>query len=336
VTQELLARARAGDGRAFGQLVDPFRRELQVHCYRMLGSAQDAEDALQETLLAAWQGLRGFEERASLRTWLYRIATSRCLNALRSASRRPRSGPPVSGLNLPEPSGLGEVVWLQPYPDLLLEGVPADAPGPEARYQASEAISLAFITAVQLLPARQRAVLILRDVLGYSTREVADMLDSSEQAIASALKRARATLRQERNRSDESLPPPAPNSPAEQQLVAAFTRAYSTADVQGLVAILTEDVRVSMPPWPFQYRGRDLAAQFHTAVTFREGRTYRLIATRANGQPAFGLYTKDPHALVLHANGLMVLTLAGDHISALTRFDNSVLPSFGLPRTLPS
>jgi RNA polymerase sigma-70 factor (TIGR02960 family) len=334
VTQELLARARAGDGRAFGQLVDPFRRELQVHCYRMLGSAQDAEDAMQETLLAAWQGLDGFEQRASLRTWLYRIATSRCLNALRSASRRPKSGPPVTGLNLPEPSGLGEVVWLQPYPDLLLEDVPANAPGPEARYQASEAISLAFITTVQLLPPRQRAVLILRDVLGYSTREVAGMLDSSEPSAASALKRARATLRRELAPSQE--PPPRPNSPAEQELVAAFTRAYSTADVQGLVAMLTEDVRVSMPPWPFQYRGHELAAQFHTAVTFREGRTYRLIPTRANGQPAFGLYTKDPHALVLHANGLMVLTLAGDHISALTRFDNSVLPSFGLPRTLPS
>ena len=336
VNNELLARARAGDGRAFGQLVDPFRRELQVHCYRMLGSAQDAEDALQETLLAAWQGLGGFEQRASLRTWLYRIATSRCLNALRAAGRRPRSGSPVSGLDLPEPSGLGEVVWLQPYPDLLLEGVPADASSPEARYQASEAISLAFITAVQLVPARQRAVLILRDVLGYSTREVADMLDSTEQAIASALKRARATLRQDTSQSADHLPPPAPNSPAEQKLVAAFTHAYSTADVEGLVAILTEDVRVSMPPWPFQYRGRELAAQFHTAVTFREGRTYRLIPTRANGQPAFGLYTRDPHAMVLHANGLIVLTLAGDHISALTRFDNSVLPSFGLPRTLPS
>jgi RNA polymerase sigma-70 factor (ECF subfamily) len=336
VNQELLVRARAGDGRAFGQLVDPFRRELQVHCYRMLGSAQDAEDALQETLLAAWQGLRGFEERASLRTWLYRIATSRCLNALRSAGRRRRSGPPVSGLDLPEPSGLGEVVWLQPYPDLHLEGVPAEAPGPEARYQTSEAISLAFITAVQLLPARQRGVLILRDVLGYSTREVAEMLDSTEQAIASALKRARATLRQELSRSDDHLPPPAPNSPAEQKLVAAFTHAYSTADVQGLVALLTEDVEVTMPPWPFQYRGPDLAAQFHTTVTFREGRTYRLIPTRANGQPAFGLYTKDPHARVLHANGVMVLTLAGEQISALTRFDNSVLPSFGLPRTLPS
>jgi RNA polymerase sigma-70 factor (ECF subfamily) len=179
-------------------------------------------------------------------------------------------------------------------------------------------------------------VLILRDVLGYSTREVADMLDSTEQAVASALKRARATLRQELSRSDDCPPPPAPNSPAEQELVAGFTRAYSTADVRGLVAMLTEDVRVSMPPWPFQYHGRELAAQFHSAVTFRERRTYRLIPTRANGQPAFGIYTKDPHALVLHANGLMVLTLAGDHISALTRFDNSVLPSFGLPRTLPS
>jgi Sigma-70, region 4 len=189
---------------------------------------------------------------------------------------------------------------------------------------------------VQLLPARQRAVLILRDVLGYSTREVADVLDSSEQAIASALKRARATLRQELSQSAHHRPPPAPNSSAEQQLVAAFTDAYSTADVHGLIAILTEDVRVSMPPWPFQYRGRDLAAQFHIAVTFRDGRTYRLIPTRANGQPAFGLYTEDPHARVLHANGLMVLTLAGEYISALTRFDNSVLPSFALPRTLPS
>jgi RNA polymerase sigma-70 factor (TIGR02960 family) len=336
VNEQLLARARAGDDHAFAQLVEPFRRELQLHCYRMLGSAQDAEDALQETLLAAWQGLGGFEERASVRTWLYRIATTRCLNALRSASRRPRSGPPVSGLDLPEPSQLGEVLWLQPYPDLLLEGIPAHGPGPEARYQASEAVSLAFITAVQLLPARQRAVLILRDVLGYSTREVAEMLDTTEQATASALKRARATLRQELGQSGDTPPPPAPNSPAEQELVAAFTRAYTAGDVPAVVALLTDDVQLSMPPWPFQYRGRELAAQFHQMVTFRDRRTYRLIPTRANGQPAFGVYTKDPHARVLHANGLMVLTLASGHISALTRFDNSVLPNFGLPRTLPS
>jgi RNA polymerase sigma-70 factor (TIGR02960 family) len=271
-----------------------------------------------------------------VRTWLYRIATSRCLNALRAASRRPRSGPPVSGLDLPEPSGLGEVVWLQPYPDLLVVGIPAQAPGPEARYQASEAISLAFITAVQLLPARQRAVLILRDVLGYSTREVADMLESTELATASALKRARATLRQKLGESGDTPPPPAPNSRAEQELVAAFTRAYAAGDVHAVVALLTDDVRLSMPPLSFEYRGRELAARFHEMVTFRERRTYRLIPTRANGQPAFGVYTQDPHVRVLHANGLMVLTLAGDHISALTRFDNSVLPNFGLPRTLPS
>jgi RNA polymerase sigma-70 factor (TIGR02960 family) len=335
VNQELLARARAGDGHAFAELVDPFRRELHVHCYRMLGSAQDAEDALQEALLAAWQGLTGFEGRASVRTWLYRIATSRCLNARRSASRRPRAGPPV-GLDLPEPSGLGEVLWLQPYPDQFLENIPVAAGNPEARYEAREAVSLAFITAVQLLPARQRAVLILRDVLGYSTQEVATMLDSTEQATASALKRARATLRREVGQSGHQPPPPAPNSPAEQRLVAEFTRAYQTADVQRLINVLTDDVKLVMPPWPFQYQGRDLAAQFHTAVTFRQGRRYRLVPTRANGQPAFALYTTDPHAQVLHANGLMVLTLAGDHISGLTRFDNSVLPIFGLPHSLPS
>lgn len=252
------------------------------------------------------------------------------------ANRHPRSGPPVSGLDLPEPSGLSEVAWLQPYPDMHLEGLPAQAPGPEARYRASEAISLPFITAVQLLPARQRAVLILRDVLGYSMHEVADMLDSSEPATARALQLARATLRHKLGPPGDTPPPPTPNSPAEQKLVAAFAHAYSTADIQGLVAIFTEDVELTMPPWPFRYQGRHLAARFHETVTFREGRTFWLIPTRANGQPAFGLYIKNPHARVLHANGLLVLTLAGEHISALTRFDNSVLPSFGLPRTLPS
>jgi RNA polymerase sigma-70 factor (TIGR02960 family) len=335
VNPELLAKARGGNGQAFAELVAPYRRELHVHCYRMLGSAQDAEDALQETLLAAWQGLGGFEERASVRTWLYRIATSRCLNARRSASRRPKAGPPM-GLDLPEPSGLGEVVWLQPYPDQFLEDIPVATGGPEARYEAREAVSLAFITAVQLLPARQRAVLILRDVLGYSTREVGAMLETTEQATASALKRARATLRREVGPFGHQLAAPAPNSPAEQRLVAEFTRAYETADVQRLIAVLTDDVKLVMPPWPFQYLGRDLAARFHTAVTFRQGRTYRLVPTRANGQPTFALYTKDPHAQTLHANGLMVLTLAGEYISALTRFDNSVLPTFGLPSSLPS
>jgi RNA polymerase sigma-70 factor (TIGR02960 family) len=335
VTEELLARARAGDGQAFGQLVDPFRRELQVHCYRMLGSVQDAEDALQETMLAAWRALGGFQERASVRTWLYRIATSRCLNALRATSRRPHAESRMPGLDPPVPTRLGEVVWLEPYPDVLLEGLAARAPGPEARYEASEAISLAFVTAMQLLPPRQRAVLVLRDVLGFSTREVAGMLDASEQSASSALKRARAKLRRELDSSSQRQPPAPPNSLAEQQLVARFTRAYATADVQGLIALLTDDVVLAMPPLPLLYQGLAAAAQFHLAVTFRHRRTLRLISTRANGQPAFGMYVRDPHARVAHANGLMVLTLSGDHISAITRFDTSVLDRFGLPRTLP-
>jgi RNA polymerase sigma-70 factor (ECF subfamily) len=335
VTEELLARARAGDGQAFGQLVDPFRRELQVHCYRMLGSVQDAEDALQETMLAAWRALAGFQERASVRTWLYRIATSRCLNALRATSRRPHVESRVPGFDPPEPTRLGEVVWLEPYPDVLLDGLAACAPGPEARYEASEAISLAFVTAMQLLPPRQRAVLVLRDVLGFSTREVAGMLDASEQSVSSALKRARATLRRELDSPSQHQPPAAPNSPAEQQLVARFTRAYATGDVQGLIALLTDDIVVAMPPLPLLYQGLAAVAQFHIAVTFRHRRTLRLIPTRANGQPAFGMYVRDSRARVAHANGLMVLTLSGEQISAITRFDTSVLDRFGLPRTLP-
>jgi RNA polymerase sigma-70 factor (TIGR02960 family) len=335
MTDELLARVRAGDGRAFAELVDPFRRELQVHCYRMLGSVEDAEDAMQDTLVAAWRGLAGFEERSSVRTWLYRVATSRCLNALRTARRRPRPAVPSPDIEPPEPSRLAEVTWVEPYPDQVLEGIPASAPGPEARYEAGEAISLAFITAVQLLPPRQRAVLILRDVLGYSSREVAGMLQATEQSVAGALKRARATLGREIGVPGESPAPPAPNSRAEQQLVDRFTRAYATGDVDGLVELLTDDIVLAMPPLPLLYQGPELAARFHTAVTFRQGRTYRCIPSRANGQPAFGLYIEDPHSRVLHANGLMVLTLAGDKICNITRFDNSVLPRFGLPRTLP-
>jgi RNA polymerase sigma-70 factor (TIGR02960 family) len=286
VSATLIARARAGDGEAFRQLTDPYRRELQVHCYRILGSLQDAEDALQDTLLAAWRGLSGFEERASIGTWLYRVATSRCLNALRSGSRRPRVGWRVPDVEPLEPTRRGEVVWLEPYPDLLLEGVPDHAPGPEARFESSEAISLAFVTALQLLPARQRAVLILRDVLGFRASEVAGMLDTTVESVTSALKRARATLGS-RLGADHREPPPLPNSPAKAELVARLTRAYATGDVGGLVALLTEDVWVAMPPVPLQYQGLELAARFHTAVTFRQGRTYQLVSARANGQLAF-------------------------------------------------
>ena len=331
-TMDLLARARAGDGEAFGQLIEPHRRELQVHCYRMLGSAADAEDALQDTLLSAWQGLPGFQGRASVRTWLYRVATSRCLDSLRSAARRNPKSRPSSGGHLPEPTGLGEVLWLEPYPDVLLEGLADSAPGPEAHYQAREAISLAFIKALQLLPPRQRATLILRDVLGFHAGEVAAILGTTEQSVTSALKRARATL-QRRYPSEEREPPPPPGSAAEQDLVERLTRAFETADVAGIVALLTEDAWLTMPPLPLEYQGREQAARFLTTV--RQGRTWRLVATRANGQPAFAFYVRDPRAGVCHALGLLVLTLSGTQIRAMTRFDTSVLPRFGLPRTLP-
>jgi len=328
---DLIDRAQAGDGQAFQQLIEPYRRELEVHCYRILGSAQDAEDAVQETLLAAWRGLGGFEQRSSLRTWLHRIATTRSLNALRSASRRPAMEWSNRDVDPPEPTRLGEVPWLEPYPDVLLAELPDDAPGPQARYEVREAISLAFVAALQVLPPRQRAALILRDVLGFANDETAEILQASGQSVASAVKRARATLTRE-------LPPreaaPSPHSPAEQRLVDRLTRAFEAADVDGIVALLTEDAWLTMPPLPLEYQGRDLAARFFT-LAFRRRHRYRLVATRANGQPAFGLYLGDPHAPVLHANGLLVLTLAGERISMITRFDPSVLPRFGLPRSLP-
>jgi RNA polymerase sigma-70 factor (TIGR02960 family) len=334
VTTDLITRARAGDGDAFRELIEPYRRELQVHCYRMLGSFQDAEDALQDTLLAAWQGLDGFEGRASVRTWLYRVATNRCLDALRAASRRPAKEWDIPGVEPPEPTRLGEIPWLEPYPDALLEGAINVPLGPEARYEQTEAISLAFVTALQLLPARQRAVLILREVLGYHANEVAEMLDSTVESVNSALKRARVTLQRRLPPTGEHDPPPVPDSPAEQALVAKFVRAYESGDVDGLVTLLTADVAVSMPPVPLEWQGRDVVARFYASV-FGRGPTYDLVPTRANGQLAFGAYLRAPAGGIRHGAGLLVLTVAGDRISGLTRFDNDVLPSFGLPRSLP-
>jgi RNA polymerase sigma-70 factor (ECF subfamily) len=333
VAADLLARARAGDGEAFRELTEPHRRELLVHCYRMLGSFADAEDALQDTLLAAWQGLAGFEGRASLRTWLYKIATNTCLNTRRAASRRPAKEWDVPNVEPPEPSRLGEVVWLQPFPDTLLEGAIGVPPGPEARYEQAEAISLAFVTALQVLPPRQVAVLILRDVLGFHASEVADMLGSTVESANSALKRARASL-QRRQPHAGHQPPPIVGSPAEEAIVAKFTRAWESADVDALVALLTDDVFVSMPPMPFEYQGRDVVARF-CASLFGAGRRFDLVPTRANGQPAFGAYLRTPGG-IRHGTGLYVLSLTGDRIGAMTRFEASVLPSFGLPRSLPS
>jgi RNA polymerase sigma-70 factor, ECF subfamily len=286
-------------------------------------------------LLSAWQGLAGFEGRASVRTWLYRVATSRCLDALRSARRRPPVSTPPAGLDPPEPTRLGQVLWLEPYPDVLLDGLADRAPGPEARYEALESISLAFITALQLLPPRQRAALILRDVLGFHAAEAARILDTSEESVTSALKRARAALERQQQGSGEREPAPVPGSAAERDLVERLTRAFEEADVDGIVALLTEDAWLTMPPLPLEYQGRELAAQFLAATAFRPGWTARLMATRANGQPAFGFYARDPETGLFYTVGLMVLTLSGNLICAMTRFADSTLPRFGLPRTLP-
>jgi RNA polymerase sigma-70 factor (ECF subfamily) len=313
------------DEHAFSELAEAHRRELQVHCYRIVGSVQDAEDLVQETLLAAWRGLDGFEGRASLRSWLYRIATNRCLNALRDRGRRlpELPAPPESAPAPPPPTGRWEPVWLEPYPDALLD--------PEARYETREAIGLAFIAALQRLPPRQRAVLVLRDVLGFRAAEVADMLEVSEPAVTSALHRARTAL--------EPLPveqAPLPDTATERALVARFTDAFEHGDVDGVVALLTADARLTMPPTPLEYEGPAAIAGFLSSVP-AGGRLdmFRLIPTRANGQPAFGCYLRDAHAPVAHAYGLMVLTLHGDRVAAITGFpDTSLFAHFGLPRTL--
>jgi RNA polymerase sigma-70 factor (TIGR02960 family) len=310
---------------AFQELAEAHRRELQMHCYRLLGSVQDAEDLVQETLVAAWRGLDGFEGRASLRSWLYRIATNRCLNALRDRGRRVPElpGPPDDAPVPPEPTRRREPVWLEPYPDALLE----------ARYEQREAIGLAFVAALQRLPPRQRAVLVLRDVLGFRAAEVAEMLDVSEASVTSALHRARTAL--------EPLPieqAPLPDSPVERALVARFTDAFERGDVRGVVELLTADALLTMPPEPLEYQGPAAIAAFLSTVP-AGGRLdlFRLVPTRANGQPAFGCYLRDAHAPVAHAYGLMVLTLQGDRIAAITGFpDTGVFPHFGLPRTLRS
>jgi RNA polymerase sigma-70 factor (ECF subfamily) len=336
MTAALLSRARGGDADAFAQLVAPHRRELHVHCYRILGSAQDAEDALQEALLAAWQGLAGYEERASLRTWLYRIATNRCLNMLRAGNRRPRSYEERPYSLLPEATRSDEPLWLEPYPDQLLDELPDQAPGPEPRYEMREAISLAFITALQLLPARQRAALILHDVLGYRAGEVAAMLESTQESVTSALKRARAKVEQRLREEHDDARRPFPRSSEERQALERFTTAFEKRDIGVLVAMFTDDVRFSMPPLPFEYRGLDAVTKALTQVADARPRPRRLVPVRANGQPAFGIYVRDNDDGIFRAIGLLVLTFTGERVAKLTRFETSALPNFGLPRSLPA
>ncbi len=329
-----LARARAGDEDAFRELTEPHRRELQVHCYRILGSLQDAEDMVQETLLAAWRGLAGFEGRASLRSWLYRIATNRCLNALRARSRRPREVPAMG--ESPEPTRRMEPLWLEPYPDVLLGDLPDPAPGPAARYEARESIELAFIVALQGLPPRQRVALVLHDVLGFRTAEVAEMLDTGEASIKGALQRARASVRARLPDADRERAP-RPDSSRERELVGRFADAVHGGDVDEIVALLTDNALLTMPPQPLEYQGHEAIAAFLRHRAELRGAPLRAVATRANGQPAFGCYLPDAHAPIAHAYGLIVLTLAGDGIAAITWFaDTALFAHFGLPRTLRS
>jgi RNA polymerase sigma-70 factor (TIGR02960 family) len=327
-----LARARAGDEEAFRELTEPYRRELQLHCYRILGSVQDAEDMVQETLLAAWRSLETFEGRASVRSWIYRIATNRCLNALRARSRRPKEVPAMG--DSPEPTRRIEPVWLEPYPDVLLEGIADRSPGPAAHYEARESIELSFIVALQRLPPRQRAVLVLRDVLGFRTAEVAEMLDSGEASVKGALQRARATLGARLPAADRERAP-GPNSARERQLMGRFADAVESGDIDEMVALLTDDALLTMPPQPLEYQGHHAIGAFLRHREEVRGRPLRVVPTRANTQPAFGCYLPDAQAAIARAYALFVLTLEGEQVSAITWFgDTGFFRHFGLPRTL--
>jgi RNA polymerase sigma-70 factor (TIGR02960 family) len=319
MSEELLPRTE------FAELTDGYRAELLLHCYRILGSVQDAEDLVQETLMAAWRSLDRFEGRASLRTWLYRIATNRCLNAVRDRGRRPQELPPPEGTpEPPAPTRLTDPVWLEPYPDVLLEGI-----------ETREAIGLAYIAALQQLPPRQRAVLVLRDVLGFRASEVAAMLDVTEVSVNRALHRARRTIEQTATPDGRELAP-IPTSPQERALVTRFVAAFEAGDVATVIALLSDDATLTMPPTPLVYQGRDAIGRFLSTVP-AAGRLdqFKIVATRANRQPAFGCYLRDPHTPIAHAYGLMVLTLTGDQLTAITGFpDTSVFRAFGLPRTI--
>ncbi len=331
MTEQTLSRARAGDEDAFRKLTDPYRRELQLHIYRIVGSAQDAEDLLQETLLAAWRGLAQFEQRASLRAWLYRIATNRSLDALRAGRRRPDDH---AMTRFPEPTRWSEPLWLEPYPDSLLEGIADEAPGPEARYETREAVALAFIVGLQHLPAQQRAVLVLRDVLGYRAGEVAEMLETSEASVHSLLRRARAAF-ESRLPATGRERAPLPESKLERDVVRRFAESVESGDTEGIVALLSDDAWLTMPPLPHAYQGREAIGAFLRGAEQRRGSPMWLVPTRANTQPAFGCYLAASGADAARAFSLLALSIEGEHIAAVTWFaESSAFPRFGLPRML--
>jgi RNA polymerase sigma-70 factor, ECF subfamily len=340
----LLTRAQGGDRDAFQRLAEPYRRELQGHCYRMLGSFQDAEDLVQDTFLRAWRSLRAFERRSSFRNWLYRVATNACLNALasRASARRARSLPESLGPasdHMPGPTPSSDIAWLEPYPDAALAGVADRAPGPAARYEMREAVHLSFVAAVQLLPPRQRAALLLHDVLGWTSAETAQLLRGSVASVNSLLQRARATLEQELAAGRAHVVPRA-SSDQERAVIERYIRTWESGDTSTFVDLLTEDAVLSMPPWPNWYRG-PAAIVAVIAWTSRPGGRgpFRLVATAANGQPAFAFYSRfgqDAKDAAWRAHSIQLLTLRGAAIANMTSFvSSSLFPAFGLPDVLP-
>jgi RNA polymerase sigma-70 factor (ECF subfamily) len=334
--RELLEAARRGDGDAYGRLVGPYRAELHAHCYRMLGSVPDAEDALQEALLRAWRGLSGFQRRSSLRSWLYRIATNACLRAI---ERRPRRVLPIDYAPAADPHDRPgeppvESVWLEPYPDERL-GLPGGAATPEARYEQREGVELAFTAALQHLPARQRAVLILRDVLGFSARETAEMLDATPVSVDSALQRAHRTVAERLPEQSQQATLRSLGDAMLREVVDRYVAAWERGDVDEVVAMLAEDARMIMPPLPSWYDGREAVAAFLRARPLAGADRWRLVPTRANGQLAFGAYLWNEAAGGFMPHGLNVLTLRGARIAELATFlTPEALPRFGLPERI--
>jgi RNA polymerase sigma-70 factor (ECF subfamily) len=328
--------ARAGDERAYDRLVEPHRDELRAHCYRMLGSAADAEDALQESLLRAWRGLPRFEGRSSLRSWLYTIATNVCLKAI---ERRPKLVLPIDyGPSADPHDGPGqplvESVWVEPYPDdrLALDNALA---GPEARYEQRESVELAFIAALQHLPARQRAVLILRDVLGFSAREVARALDATPGSVDTALQRAHKTVDERLPQQSQQATLRALGDDRLRAIVDEFVAAWDRADIDAVVALLADDAALTMPPRPTWYRGRAAITSFLEGWPFASGNEWRTVPTRANGQPAFGEYIWNAEEERFIPHGILVLTLDGAKIGEITAFlAPEAFQRFGLPDRL--
>lgn len=330
----VVAAAQAGDASAFSELVERHRRELQVHCYRMLGSFDDSEDMVQETLLRAWRNRAGFEGRSTFRAWLYRIATNATLDFLARNPRRPVARRDAgSGDQHPTMSPPPEVAWLQPFPDQLLDPVAPSEDEPDAAVVAKETIELAFLTALQHLPPRQRAVLILRDVVGWSAPETAALLDMTVPSVKSALQRARPTLRKHLPARRMDWAPSADPSEEERALLQRFIVANERADMAELAALMREDAWQTMPPDPIWFAGREAMLAMWAAAMAEPG-DWRLVATRANRQPAAANYVRRPGDSRYRASNLDVLRIEGGLVAEITTFEPRHFAAFGLPMTL--